>query len=149
MVGGVGHAHLPVAQRAAQHAPVGLGSQGASEQPVGMQALQPLTSEPSSLWSAGGTLRLAGIDQEDLQAPGLSKCKQGHPVDTGGLHGDGGHATVDEPVGQGVEVGGEGAETTHGLRVTTRGHGDPVLSFADVDASGVGVADLEGFGEHG
>jgi hypothetical protein len=39
MVGGVGHAHLPVTQRAAQHADVGLGPKGASEQAVGMQAL--------------------------------------------------------------------------------------------------------------
>jgi hypothetical protein len=30
-----------------------------------------------------------------------------------------------------------------------RGHGDPVLGFADVDARGVRVADLECFGEHG
>src|SRR5205807_3383223 len=32
----------------------------------------------------------------------------------------------------------------HGLGVAPRGHGDPVLGFADVDASGMGVADLEG-----
>jgi hypothetical protein len=30
-----------------------------------------------------------------------------------------------------------------------RRHGAPVLGFADVDASSVGVADLEGFGEYG
>jgi hypothetical protein len=35
------------------------------------------------------------------------------------------------------------------LGVAPRGHGDPVLSFADVDASGVGVADLECVGEQG
>ena len=56
---------------------------------------------------------------------------------------------VNEPVGQGVEVGGEGAETTHGLGVAPRGHGDPVLGFADVDARGMGVAELEGVGERG
>jgi hypothetical protein len=28
-------------------------------------------------------------------------------------------------------------------------HGDPVLGFADVDASGMRVTDLEGFGEYG
>jgi len=30
-----------------------------------------------------------------------------------------------------------------------RGHGDPVLGFADVNTSGVGVADLERVGEQG
>ena len=71
MVGGVGQEHRPVAQRAAPHAHLGLGPKGASEQPIGMQALQPLAIEPIGLWSAGGALRLAGIAQEDLEPPGL------------------------------------------------------------------------------
>jgi hypothetical protein len=50
---------------------------------------------------------------------------------------------------EGVEVGGEGADTAHGLGGTPRGYGDPVLSCADVDAGGVGVAALEGFSEDG
>jgi hypothetical protein len=45
--------------------------------------LQPLTIEPIGLRSAGGALGLAGIDEEHLQAPGLSKFKHGHPVDPG------------------------------------------------------------------
>jgi len=92
---------------------------------------------------------LSRIDQQDLHAPRLQELEQGNPVDAGRFHGGGGHATVDEPVGQGVEVGGECAETAHGLGIAPRGHGDPVLGFADVNASGVGVADLEGVGEHG
>jgi hypothetical protein len=71
MVGGVGQEHLPMPQIAAQHAHVGLGPKGASEQPIGMQALEPLASEPIGLRSAGGALRLAGIDQKDLQPPSL------------------------------------------------------------------------------
>ena len=51
------------------------------------------------------------------------------------------------PGGQRVEVGGARAETAHGLGVATWRYGDPVLGFADVDAGGVGVADLECFGE--
>ena len=46
-------------------------------------------------------------------------------------------------------VSGERAETAYGLGVTPRGYGGPVLSFTDVDASGVGMTDLEGVGEHG
>jgi len=114
-----------------------------------MHALQPLAIEPIGFRSAGGALRLAGIHQQDLQTTRLQEREQRNPVDTGGFHGDGGHATVNEPVGQGVEVGGAGAKTTHGLGVAPWGHGDPVLGFTNVDARSVRVADLESFGEHG
>jgi Transposase DDE domain len=63
-----------------------------------MQALQPRAIEPIGFGSAGDALGLARIDQEHLQAPGLSQCKQGNPVAPGGFHGDGGDATVEEPV---------------------------------------------------
>jgi len=123
---------------------VGLGPKGASEKPGGRQALPPRAIEPIRLRAAGDALGLAGVAQEPLHAPGLSQCKQRPPVDSGGLHGDGGDATGDEPVGEG---GGEGAETAHGLGGAPRGHGNPVLGLANVDASGVGVVDLQGFGE--
>ena len=83
------------------------------------------------------------INQEDLHATGFQEFEEGNPVDARGFHGDGGDAAVDEPVGQDVEVGGEGAETAYGLRGAIRWHGHPVLGFADVDAGGVGVEDLE------
>ena len=92
---------------------------------------------------------MTGVDQEDLQATGFQEFEEGNPVDAGRFHGDGDHVTVNEPVGEGVEVGGEGAKTAHGLGIAPWWHSHPVLSFADVDARGVGVADLEGFGEHG
>jgi hypothetical protein len=111
--------------------------------------LQPLAIEPIGFGPARSALGLAGIDQEYLHAPSLQELEQGNPVDPGRFHGDGGHATVNEPVGEGVEVDGECAETAHGLGVTPRGHGDPVLGFADVDASSVRMTDLECFGKHG
>ena len=70
-------------QLTTQHAHVRFGPKGTSEEPVGMQALQPLAIEPIGFRSAGDALGLAGIDQEHLHAPGLSQCKQGNPVDTG------------------------------------------------------------------
>jgi hypothetical protein len=124
-------------------------AEGPSEQPVCVQALEPLTVEPISLRAARDTLGLTRVDQQDLHAARFQELKEGHPVDAGRCHRDGGHATVQEPVGSGVKVGGERPETAHGLRVAPWGHGDPVLRFADVDARGVGVADLEGFGEYG
>ena len=148
-VGGVGQAHLPMPQGAAPHAHVGVRPQGASEEPVGMPAVQPLAIAPIRLRSAGDTLGVAGIDQAPLHAPGLSQCQQGKPVDPGGLHGDGGDATGEEPVGAGVEGSGAGAATAHGLGVAPRGHGNPVLGLTNVDARGVGVVDWKGVGEHG
>jgi hypothetical protein len=149
MVGGVGQEPLPVTERAAQPAHVGLGPQGTREEPVGLQTLQPLASEAIGCRSAGDPLGLAGIHQEPLEAPGLQERKQRQPGDPGRCHGDGGHATVHKPVGEGVEVGGARAKTAPGLRGAPRGHRAPVLGFADVDASGMGVADLECVGEHG
>ena len=69
-----------------------------------MSTLQPLAIEAIDFRSAGDTRGVAGIDQEHLQTSGLSQFKQGNPVDPGGCHGDSGDATVDEPVGEGVEV---------------------------------------------
>jgi hypothetical protein len=71
MVGGVGQPHLPMPPRAAQHAHVSGGPKGAREEPIGMQALQPLAIEPIRLGSAGDVLGLAGINQEHLHAPGF------------------------------------------------------------------------------
>ena len=136
-------------QRAAQRAHVGLGPTGPSEEPVGRQTLQPLAIEAIGCGSAGDTLGLAGSTQEHLPAPGFSQCKHRNPVDPGGCHGDGGDATVEEPVGQSVEGSREGAETAHGLGVASQGYGAPVLRLANVDASGVGMGNLEGLGEPG
>jgi len=60
-----------------QHAHVSFGPKGTSEEPVGMQALQPLAIEPIGFRSAGGALRLAGINQQDLQtnAPPRARTK--------------------------------------------------------------------------
>ena len=123
---------------------MGLGPKGASEQPVGMQALQPLAIESIGFRTAGSALGLTRINQEDLHATGFQEFEEGNPVDASGFHGDGGDAAVDEPVGQDVEVGGEGAETAYGLGGAIRGHGHPVLGFADVDAGGVRIEDLLG-----
>src|SRR5207302_4281222 len=149
MVRAIGEKPLAVTEIAAEHTDLLSGAESRRKETVGVEALEPLAVEPIGFGPTGGALGLAGIDQEYLQAPGLQELKQGNPVDPGRFHRDGGHATLNEPVGQGVKVSGEGAETTHGLRVATRRHGDPVLGFADVNASGMGVADLEGVREQG
>jgi len=70
MVGGVGEQQLAVAQVPAAHAPLIGRAEGPGEQPVSVQALEPLTVEPSGLRSTGGARGLAGIDEEPLHAPG-------------------------------------------------------------------------------
>jgi hypothetical protein len=111
--------------------------------------LEPRTVEPIGLRSPRDALGLPGGDQSALYAARFQELKEGNPIDAGRFQRDGGHVTVKEPVGQGVEVGGERTETAPGLRVAPRRHGAPVLGFAAVDARGVGVADLEGFSEYG
>ena len=134
---------LAVAPSAAEPAPLLLGTEGPSAQPIGVPAVPPLASEPSGCGPARGALGLAGIAQEHLQAPGRQQLTHGTPGDPGRCHGPGGHATVQEPVGQGGEGGGARAETAHGLGGTPRGHGAPGRGVADVKASRVRVADLQ------
>ena len=149
MVRSVGEEHLAVTQIAAEHTDLISGAESCREQTIGVEALEPLAVEPIGFRAPRSALGLPGVDQEDLETACLQELEQGNPVDAGRFHGDGTHATVNEPVGEGVEVDGEGAETAHGLRVAPRGHGHPVLGFADVDAGGMGVADVEGVGKHG
>ena len=107
--------------------------------------MPPLAVEPIGFRATGGTLGVPGIEAEDLPAAGLQPLAHGKPVAPGRCQRDGGHATTNEPVGQGVKGGGARAETAHGLGVAPRRPGDPGLGVADVEASGVGVADREGF----
>ena len=149
LVGGRGAQPRAVAPGAAEPAPLRRGTQGPGEPPVGVQALPPLASEPLGLRSTGGARRLTGVDQEDLEASRLPECPAGHPVAAGRCHRDGGHATGTEPGGAGGAGDGAGAETAPGLGGAPRRHGAPVRGVADVEARGLGVADLEGVGEHG
>jgi hypothetical protein len=149
MVRAVGEEPLTVTESAAEHAELIVGAEGGGEPSRGVEALQPLAVEPIGVRSSGGACGVPKVDEEDLDAARLHECKHGNPGDPGRCHRDSGDPVVKEPVSQGVTVGGAGAETAHGLGVAPRGHRDPVLGFADVDARGVGVADLEGVGKHG
>ncbi len=138
-----------MAQGAAPPAHLLLGTDGPGAQSIGVPAWPPLAVEPSGLRAPGGALGVAGIAQAPLDAPRLQQCAHGHPGDPSRCHGDGGHATVQEPVGEAVEVRSARTETAHGLGVTPRRDGDPGLGCADVDTSRGGVTDLEGVGAHG
>jgi hypothetical protein len=109
-----------------------------------VQTLNPLAVADVVLGTAGQRPRLAGIDEADVEAPGLEQLEKGDPVDAGRLQGDIGHAAGFQPVGEGLEVDREGAEAAHRLTVSVGRDSDPVLRRADVDAAGVGVEDNKG-----
>ena len=139
----VGEEPLAVAERAAQHADLVVGAEGRSEQPIGVQALQPLAVEPIGFRSSGGAFGLTRVDQEDLQAARLQEFTHGNPGDPGGCHRHRGDAAVEEPVGEGIEVGGEGTEAADRLGSAIWWHGHPVLGFADIDPRGMGMVEWE------
>jgi hypothetical protein len=116
--------------------------EGASQEPVAVQLLQPLAIEHIAL-AAGDVLHVAGIDQEHLEAARAEQLEEGDPVHAGGLHGHGVHAAGPQPVGKQHEIGGEGAELAHRLVVAVGRHGHEVGAAADVDAGGVGVGDAQ------
>ena len=109
-----------------------------------MQLAEPLAVLDVAL-AAGDVFDVPRVDQEDLNPPGFEDVVDRNPVDAGGFHGDAGHATGDEPVGEAVEVGGEGSERLDRREVPVGRHGDEVLGGAAVDA---GDIHLDAF-EHG
>jgi hypothetical protein len=144
-----GEEPLAVTARAAAHTDRLSGAASRRQETVGVEALAPRAVAPIGCGPTGGALGLAGIAQAYLQAPGLQALQPGKPGDPGRGHRDGGHATVQEPGGQGVKGSGEGAATTPGGRGAPRRHGAPVLGGADVQARGRGGAALEGVRAHG
>ena len=111
--------------------------------------------------AAGDVFDVAGVDEQHLEATRFEDVVDRDPVDVagvdeqhleatrfvdpGGFHGDAGDATGDEPVGEPLEVGGEGPEGSDGGGVPIGRDGHIVLGGATVDA---GDIDLDAF-EHG
>ena len=78
-----------------------------------MEFAQPLTVLDITL-AAGDVFDVAGVDEQHLEATRFEDVVDRDPVDPGGFHGDAGDATGDEPVGEPLEVGGEGPEGSDG-----------------------------------
>ena len=143
LVRAVGEEPLAVAESAAPHADLVVGAAGRSEPPRGVQAVPPWAVEPSGCRSSGGACGLTRVEQEDLQAARLQACTQGHPGDPGGCPRHRGEAAVEEPVGAGIESGGEGTEAADRLGGALWWHGHPVLGFAAIDPRRMGVGEWE------
>jgi hypothetical protein len=132
------HEALAVAHEAAHRAHRGRRPKRGVQRAHGVEKLQPLAVLDVGL-AAGHVFDVPGVDQAHLQAARLEDLKQRHPVDAGRLHRDGRDLAGDEPVGQRVQVRGEGAERAHRLRVAVRRHGHAMQRGAQIDAGGIGA----------
>ncbi len=89
-------------------------------------------------------LDLAGLDQDQFKAATLKHFEQWYPINACGLHCDSFDATFRRPIGNRIEICGEGSEATHGvLRVTIFRYSHKVDVRRDVDSRRVGVDLLE------
>ena len=109
-----------------------------------MQLLDPLAVEDVGLF-ARHILDVTGVDQIDLKAPRFQDVVAGNPVDPRRLHGHGVHTAGFQPIGQGVQVTGEGLEHPDRDFIAAFGHSDIDLVVADVQSSRVEVDLLQGF----
>ena len=113
-------------------------TEGAVEQPEGVEWLQPLAVGAVGC-AAGPVFRVTGVDQVDLQAPRCQDWAQGDP----GHPGAGPHHRLNaagvKPVGQGMEVGRQTGKPAHGLWRAIRRHGDIRFGAAHVNPSGMEV----------
>src|SRR3954451_2053702 len=135
---------LALTDEAAQDHDLVLGPERLLQQAVAMQPLNPLAVVDVAL---GATVDLGygpSIDQKDLEAAPLEELIEGDPVDAGGLHGDGIDAPGGEPIGERLEIGGEGVEAADGLGIAVGRDGDPMDTVVDVDAGGPGILHREG-----
>src|SRR5262249_2910111 len=110
-------------------------TEGRREQAVGVQLLLPLTVDDIG-FASGNMLETARIRQANVEAACFEDLEKRDPVVAGGLHGDGLDAAVSEPVGEAVEVGGEGQEAADRLGVAVGWDSNHVEGRPDVDGSG-------------
>lgn len=102
------------------------------QQPVLVQPLQPFGVADVGL-APGHVLGVAGIDQHHREPTLFQHLEDRDPVNPGALHRDRPDAAVFEPVGEPMQVGGEGAEPPHRLRVAARLDGCHMQGGTDVD----------------
>lgn len=130
--GGVLHEPLALAQIGAQSGELAAGPEAGSQEPVLVQAPEPLGVAHIRL-PAGDALGVPGVDEHDLEAALLEDFEGGEPIDARGLHRDGPHPAALEPVREAVQVAREGAEGAHRLGVAVRRDRRHVHRRADVD----------------
>ena len=121
---------VPMAQQRAEGEDRGGGPKAAAQQADTVEFAQPLTVLDVAL-AAGDVFDVPRVDEQDLEAAGFEDVVDRDPVDPGGLHGHGGDATGDQPVGEALEVGGKGPEglDERGVPIGRDGH----IVLGDID----------------
>jgi len=129
---------LALPQVGAQSRHLGLRLEAWAQQAVFVQALQPfgVTDVGLAPWDVLG---IPGVHQHHLEPTLLQDLVDRDPVDPGALHDDRLDAALGEPIGQPVEIGGEGLERPHRLLIAIRTDGGHVHGGADVDRRRVRV----------
>ena len=133
---------VPMAQQRAEGEDRGGGPEAAAQQADTVELAQPLTVLDITL-PTRHVLDVAGVDEQDREPARLEDVVDRDPIDAGGFHGDTGDATGDEPVGQPLEVGGEGPERLHRGRVPIGRDGHEMVGRATVDAGDIDLQALE------
>ena len=135
--GGV-HEDVAVAHEGAEGEDRRGGPEAAAQQADTVQLAQPLT-----VFDVAHVFDVAGVDEEHLNAARFEDVVDRNPVDPGGLHRDAGDATGDEPIGEALEVGGEGPEALHRRGVPIGRDRHIVLAGAAVDAGDINLDAVE------
>jgi hypothetical protein len=121
----------------AHHAHLAVGAEGTAQQAQTHELLQPLAVLHVAL-APGHVLHLACIDQEHLQSALLQHLVHRNPVDARRFQRHRVDPTLNEPVGQCVQVAGHHAELAHRLICTPRRHRHPVTRPSHIDRRRVG-----------
>jgi hypothetical protein len=86
---------------------------------------------------------VAGIDQHHLQAVLFEDLVDRDPIDSGRFHRHGLNPTSHQPLGQPLQIGGEGAELAHRLGVAVGRDCDEMALLSTVDTGRVGLDAFE------
>ena len=138
MVGRVFHQHRSLAQVATQASDLPVGPEGARQQSVGVQLLQPLAVQHVGL-APGHVLDAPGVHQHHRKAPFFQHAEQRYPVHPRRLHDHGLHAALGQPLRQAIQVRCEGGKLLYRLLRTVGGHRDEMAGGAHVDARRIQV----------
>ena len=144
MGGPVFNEHGPLTQVAAQHHDLGFWPEGGTQQPITVQALDPLAILHIAL-APRHVLDVAGVDQIDLQTALFQQLEDRDPVHPGRFHRRRRHPASYQPGGQRLQVGGKGPEAPDRVRVPVGWHTRPNLAGTNIQPGGMRVDDTPNF----